>query len=333
MSEARPFVVGIRSWKGSAGALTAAALDLLTTSPALEFMRQTSGSYRYEPKEGPAFLASAALFRSRLSVEQLLGIMHAVEERLADPLEPEARKTVRLELLWVKDVTLRTPEVSLPHPDFDTENWVITVFAEAGEAVVKDRGEAARFYALLQHPPGQTSVWQNSFGDPSQPKLARATGGAVVKSETSDPIELLAAAGEALILAREDSRALAREPAAVAKEFEPGNTARNHIEALRPHEIVTVTTPVGAGAGADERVARWLTALTETCRHSKLRPKAVVVFASDAALIRGALLGEQEDSERAWRIPVSATVGPLRPSRPPLIELSVQLRDEPTREP
>src|SRR3954466_12647469 len=37
MSEARPFVVGIRSWKGSAGALTAAALDLLTTSPALEF--------------------------------------------------------------------------------------------------------------------------------------------------------------------------------------------------------------------------------------------------------------------------------------------------------
>ncbi|HUC48144.1 MAG TPA: 2-amino-4-hydroxy-6-hydroxymethyldihydropteridine diphosphokinase [Xanthobacteraceae bacterium] len=100
------------------------------------WLRQRSANYRTPPwgvTDQAAFMNAAIAVTTTLSPRELLGRMREVEWHLGRNRAFERRwgpRTLDLDLLAYDDVTLDTPELTLPHPRMFERAFVLVPLAE-----------------------------------------------------------------------------------------------------------------------------------------------------------------------------------------------------------
>lgn len=123
---------------GDAVATVRAALAALDTLPQTELVA-ASGLYRTVPWEasGPDFINAVAEVRTTLAP---LALLHALQvlELQAGRERPyrNAPRTLDLDVLRYGDLTLDTPELTLPHPRMLERAFVLVPLAEIAPALV-----------------------------------------------------------------------------------------------------------------------------------------------------------------------------------------------------
>ena len=123
---------------GDAVATVRAALAALDTLPQTELVA-ASGLYRTAPLEasGPDFINAVAEVRTTLAP---LALLHALQvlELQAGRERPyrNAPRTLDLDVLRYGDLTLETPELTLPHPRMLERAFVLVPLAEIAPALV-----------------------------------------------------------------------------------------------------------------------------------------------------------------------------------------------------
>lgn len=137
---------------GDPAANVAEAVRRLARVPGLTLVAASS-LYRTAPwgvTDQPAFLNAALLARTSLGARELLAHTQAIERAMGR--EPGLRwgpRPIDIDLLWVGDAVLATPELTLPHPGLFERGFVLLPLAEiAGDHVVAGRciGEVARAF-------------------------------------------------------------------------------------------------------------------------------------------------------------------------------------------
>lgn len=137
---------------GEPAAQIADAVRRLAGVPGLT-LAAASSLYRTAPwgvTDQPAFLNAALLARTSLGARELLAHTQAIERAMGR--EPGLRwgpRPIDIDLLWVGDAVLATPELTLPHPGLFERGFVLLPLAEiAGDQVVAGRciGKIARAF-------------------------------------------------------------------------------------------------------------------------------------------------------------------------------------------
>jgi len=116
----RRAVVGLGANLGDRARTLEAAVEALAATPGVE-LRARSPFYETEPVGGPpgqpAFLNGAVLVKSRLGPRPLLERLLEIERSLGRiRRERWGPRTVDLDLLWMEDVELAEPGLTVPHP-------------------------------------------------------------------------------------------------------------------------------------------------------------------------------------------------------------------------
>ncbi|TXC65852.1 2-amino-4-hydroxy-6-hydroxymethyldihydropteridine diphosphokinase [Piscinibacter aquaticus] len=130
--------VGLGANLGDARAALRSALSALAKLPDTSLLRASSAR-RSAPidSSGPDYLNAVAELRTALAPLDLLHRLQAIE--LAHGRERPYRnapRTLDLDLLLHDDVTLDTPELTLPHPRAHERAFVLAPLAELAPALV-----------------------------------------------------------------------------------------------------------------------------------------------------------------------------------------------------
>jgi 2-amino-4-hydroxy-6-hydroxymethyldihydropteridine diphosphokinase len=109
---------------------------------------KASSLYRSAPYEaqGPDFINAVALVHTRLSPLALLHALQALERQSGRerPFK-NAPRTLDLDLIFYGDVSLSTPELTLPHPRWHERAFVLQPLAEVwSERVSSDQLDAVQ---------------------------------------------------------------------------------------------------------------------------------------------------------------------------------------------
>ena len=284
----RRLVIGLRSFAGSRVAFLEAAAQILKSSPSLKLVRGSTIEVYAAQGTSPGYLAMAMLMESSLSVANLMGLVAAAEERLADPLHPGARQTLRAELMWVEGVEIKTPEIELPNPALFRESWAIGTFVEAGEQAVTSKIEAARFLYALKHVPPPFEIYQLPPALPD-PTLRRLPDRDVWSPTGYEWMDGLADAGRVLAYAQTDLESGKRDMNRLAAADIP-DRLYGSIDEQRADRVVLVGTP--APAADDTSVATaWVHELQRRLIETSTRLSIPVVFSVDGGKIRGLAVG------------------------------------------
>jgi 7,8-dihydro-6-hydroxymethylpterin-pyrophosphokinase len=295
---------GMRSFTGSRLAFLCAGDTLLMQSP---LMKVKGGSMVeiYEPHGGkPGYMAQTSVFESRLPLENLLGIARSVEERLADPKHPDARQTLRIDILWVEGVSLSTDDVEIPHPAVfsDPEAWAIGTFAPAIEDHIHSRILATRILFAWHNvpPPHNTGLINSDHPPTSLTKGENANIWTVVGDDWSDG---LAAAGTMysqayifrelrglhpieMVVADLDERMDKEDYNSFDSDTADYKLRENAGDVIH---LLESSSPPGSDSS---RIANdWLQAVSSGMVHHSMRVSDVVVFSAEKHGVRGAILG------------------------------------------
>lgn len=109
----------------------------------------TSHSHVYRSKplglqDQPDFLNAVAALQTRLEPLELMRHLHAIEERHGRRRSPDSHwgpRTLDLDLLLYADLSLQTPELTLPHPELHKRSFVLYPLAElAPDLVIPGQG-------------------------------------------------------------------------------------------------------------------------------------------------------------------------------------------------
>ena len=117
---------------GDAATTIRHALKKLASLPDTQLVKASS-LYRSAPYEaqGPDFINAVALVRTQLSPLALLHALQAIELRSGrERPYKNAPRTLDLDVIFYGDVTLDTPELTLPHPRWFERAFVLLPLAE-----------------------------------------------------------------------------------------------------------------------------------------------------------------------------------------------------------
>ncbi len=332
----RRLVIGLRSFTGSRVAFLDAAAALLKSSSALKLVRGSTIEIYAAQGATPGYMAAAVLMESSLSVAGLMGLTQAVEERLADPLHPGARQTLRADLMWVEGVEVKTPAIELPNPALFRESWAIGTFVEAGEEAVTSKIEAARFLHALKHvpPPPRHLPAHLCHADP---KLRRLPDRDVWTPMGYDWLDGLADAAWVIAYAQTDIESGERD----MREWRWGDLPTD-LSGPVSRQLADRVVLVEATAAAPDDTAiatAWLRELHRKLIASSMRLSIPVVFSVDGGKIRGLAVGCDGTPPAAVRvIGIKAVADPAetraralavgRPNRPHIeLEIDRSARD------
>ena len=126
--------IGLGSNIGDREAHLASALEEIRRLPGTQLMK-SSAWIETEPIGGPPqgkFLNGAAAIETGLPPETLLHYLQKIEQKLGRPLKriPWGPRVIDLDLLTYKDLLLKTPELTLPHPRMQERPFVLIPLAE-----------------------------------------------------------------------------------------------------------------------------------------------------------------------------------------------------------
>ena len=112
----------------------------------------TSSFFRSAPvgyRDQPDFMNAVAALETALTPERLLASLQAIEDRHhRERPFPGAPRTLDLDLLLYGDLTLHTPQLTLPHPRMHERAFVLKPLLEvAPQAVIPGHGKAAELLA------------------------------------------------------------------------------------------------------------------------------------------------------------------------------------------
>jgi hypothetical protein len=110
----------------------------------------------------------ALSFKNAVSIRQALDIAASVEHRLEDPQKPGARETVRIDLIWVQGVKMKTPGLELPSPEIASNGYLAFYFEESihsmGLEAFPDKGERDHMVKTIKNAPDvQEGGWGMNF--------------------------------------------------------------------------------------------------------------------------------------------------------------------------
>jgi hypothetical protein len=153
-SEPRHMVFALRSYTGSRRHLLAAANALLDASPLGAGDPKNRGGHRLQLLEAKGELREhyfgALRYKTAISLQQALAIAAGVEKKLEDPHKPGARETVRIDLVWVQGVEIKTPELVLPSPELEKDGrlaWMLLDLVQpVAHEFMRDHAEWLKFY-------------------------------------------------------------------------------------------------------------------------------------------------------------------------------------------
>lgn len=303
----RHFVIAFRSYSGSRVALINAANELLIASGAISYATGGSDNEWYHDRERKRdFIAQAVLFKTELAVEQILGMMAAVGERLGGGAQHRPAPLLEMDLLWVEGTELQTPEVTLPSPMIFEVGWANSIFVQAAEFALLNAEKAGREKAsLLRRVARPYKKFQDMDDDsperffhtspPSgegEATLERKQGGTVYIQEASDDVDTLAVAGDLLLFAETDV-ARGRDPKTTKDETERQSyhRAQNALEALPRDSVLPLQVSIQAEASVDARAQIWIDGLAGLLAMHHFAAVRTVVYSVDATRISGVVLG------------------------------------------
>ncbi|HEY2909944.1 MAG TPA: 2-amino-4-hydroxy-6-hydroxymethyldihydropteridine diphosphokinase [Gemmataceae bacterium] len=132
--------LGLGSNLGDRAATLRAALRRLRAEPGI---RLAASSHFYEttpvdcPLGSPSFLNAAAAVETDRSPDELLRFLHEVERQFGRVrTEPNAPRSLDLDLLLYDDRIIDTPELVIPHPRMHERSFVLVPLAEFAGHVV-----------------------------------------------------------------------------------------------------------------------------------------------------------------------------------------------------
>ncbi len=299
----------MRSYSGSRTSFLLTAEALLKASPGLKLIKESSIEVYGPEGSTPGYLVASILGQSRLSVKELVALGQSVEERLADPMAPKARSSLRLELLWVEGVELKAPGIELPHPELFTRSWAVGTFTRAAEEAVPTKAESRRLLKALQSVQGPHEIDEVPFLAPEvelrrerEPGSPATDVWTVQGTDWPDGLAAAAFVLGAIVHEREDPRPF----------WDPADAARNTANAVRSEGLVRVEVPFEVDASDSQVMRRWLAAVSDAVRASKMRLASAVLFEAEGDRLRGAVVGERlrEPLEPVRLLAVSADRNP-----------------------
>jgi len=125
---------------GDAVAAVQQALHQVAALPDTRLVKASS-LYRSAPYEaqGPDFINAVALVQTQLSPQALLHALQAIELQSGRKRPyKNAPRTLDLDVIFYGDVTLDTPELTLPHPRWLERAFVLLPLAEVWPERVSD---------------------------------------------------------------------------------------------------------------------------------------------------------------------------------------------------
>ena len=325
----RFMVFVLRSYTGSRQHLLIAAREMLTASALDGDPKKSDASSEVQQMKPAGQLREHAIgavsFKNALSIQQALDIAASVERKLEDPKKPGARETVRIDLIWVQGVKMKTPGLELPSPEIAGNQVLAYRFEESlhsiGLEAFPDASERNHMAKVVESAPEiQVKGWGMRFNLKESLAFYRKPDHNEWVRSGPDKAEILASAGCAVgaaVIERERSRGTVEEPVdpKVAKEmtdvdpqeWSEAADRENHysikrgwmaIEERRKIQMVKVIPidiAVDPGASNEALVMRWASELQSVTRQNWLRLGHVVIFALEPGRIRGAVLGQESD--------------------------------------
>jgi 2-amino-4-hydroxy-6-hydroxymethyldihydropteridine diphosphokinase len=133
-------LLGLGSNLGNSAQRLDEALDLLNHRPGIELLRR-SKYIQTSPVGGPAgqedYLNAAAVVITSLSPQELLAACQRIETELDRVrLERWGPRTIDIDLLLYDDLTVREPELMIPHPLMHERRFVLEPAAEIVDEMV-----------------------------------------------------------------------------------------------------------------------------------------------------------------------------------------------------
>jgi 2-amino-4-hydroxy-6-hydroxymethyldihydropteridine diphosphokinase len=134
----RPAYVGIGSNLKQPAARVREACARLRALPAVSSL-QTSRLYSSAPmgpQDQPQFVNAAAGFVTRLEARELLDELLAIEQAMGRNRAIRwGPRIIDLDLLWMLDVALDEPDLTVPHPGVSMRNFVLYPLADIAPAL------------------------------------------------------------------------------------------------------------------------------------------------------------------------------------------------------
>lgn len=299
----------------------------------------------------PEHLIGAASYFTKATIQDAVAAAAEVERRLEDPAKPGARETIRIDLVWVQNVELQTPLVTLPHPElWANGNWAYTWRSSLGiEAFPTDR-EALRIRDLVEnadekqrarcHVEASLEESTGFYRKPEHnewrandlldlPDALSALGDAVQAAAIEREIEAVDPRRPvdpvlASQIQKPDSRdwssaALLENSASIQRGF----AAVKKRVATRLDEVVLIRVVPKANAVA----LQWASEVQAAARRSHLRVGKVVVTSMGPGEIRGLALGQKQPETPPARVEIlGAEILPVHNPRSPGNEDSFSAR-------
>jgi hypothetical protein len=329
----RFMVFVLRSYTGSRQHLLIAAREMLTASVLGGDPKKRGASLKVHQMKASGQLREHAIgavsFQNTVSIQQALDIAAGVERKLEDPTKPGARATVRIDLVWVQGVKLKTTSLELPSPEIAGNSYLAYYFEESihswGLEAFPDKGERDQMVKTIKNAPEiQEGGWgmnfdlEDSLGFYRQPDHNEWT------NSGPDKAEILAMSGCAVgaaVIERVRARGTAEKPPdlAAAKEIEEGPLAARVVRmspaAMRENsygiergsaavearrrialvEAIPIDIAVDPKASDNALVMRWASEVQLAARQNWLQLGQTVVYSVEPGRIRGAVFGQKSN--------------------------------------
>ena len=310
----RKFVVAFRSYSGSRVALLNAANDLLTASGVITYAQGGSeNEWYHDPERRRDFITQSTLFKSDLPVEQILGMMAAVEERLGGP-QRESAALLKTDLLWVEGTELETPELTLPNPMIFETGWANHILVMAAESPLLNAEKAGREKASvlrrvarafkrfdeIDDSPPRYFFTTSSIGE-GYAELERKPGGTVYIQGATDDVDTLAIAGDLLLFAEVDVFR-GRDPNTAKDETNEHayHRAGDALEKLPRDSVLPLQVPIDPGSSVDAKAQAWVNGLAGLTAVHRFSGARTVIYSVEATRISGAVLGHSSPNFKPY---------------------------------
>lgn len=133
-------LLGLGSNLGDRASFLSGALEQLQAHPQIELLRQSSFHQTQAiggPAEQDAYLNAAAVIRTSLSPQELLGACQEIENSLGRIRQDRwGPRTIDLDLLLYDELVLNEPELQIPHPRMAWRRFVLERAAEIATEMV-----------------------------------------------------------------------------------------------------------------------------------------------------------------------------------------------------
>lgn len=133
-------LIGLGSNQGDRGAVLAAAIEKLAGHPRIELIAQSALCETAAiggPKDQPRFLNGALKLETTLRPREMFEYMQRIETELGRRREERwGPRTIDLDLLLYDELTLDSPELTLPHPRMAWRRFVLEPAAEIAAEMI-----------------------------------------------------------------------------------------------------------------------------------------------------------------------------------------------------